>query len=204
MTFFPFRLRVPLSVQNSRPEAAGRLQREWVSLLERHCQPGSAAPLPLQGSQGCSSPEADYEEFVVPPNEQEEESPHLGGSCARSSLSKPPAPLAAPAAALPPATGRAEVPPAPPALPQPCSLPPAAKRTKAFHWDVVPCDKVRMKLRAAVKGKKTPNFVARVTWVVTGIQLCHKTAWMSLSVFAWNKGPLFFWLFVYPLSLLYF
>ncbi|XP_030144603.4 disheveled-associated activator of morphogenesis 1-A [Taeniopygia guttata] len=139
-------LRVPLSVQNSRPEAAGRLQREWVSLLERHCQPGSAAPLPLQGSQGCSSPEADYEEFLVPPSEQEEESPHLGGSCARSSLSKPPAPLAAPAAALPPATGRAEVPPAPPALPQPCSLPPAAKRTKAFHWDVVPCDKIQKSL----------------------------------------------------------
>ncbi|OWK54508.1 hypothetical protein RLOC_00006962 [Lonchura striata] len=136
------KLRVPLSVQNSMPEAAGRLQREWVSLLERHCQPGSAAPLPLQGSQGCSSPEADYEEFVVPPDEQEEEGPHLGGRCARSSLSKPPALLAAPAAALPPATGRAEVPPAPPALPQPCSLPPAAKRTKAFHWDVVPCDKM--------------------------------------------------------------
>lgn len=135
-----------------------------MSLLERHCQPGSGASLPQEGSQGCSSPEADYEEFIVPLNEQKEDTPHSGGSSARSSLSKPAVPLAkaaegeaapAPAAAaLPPPTGTAEVPPAPPALPQPCSLSPAAKRTKAFHWDVVPCDKVRMKLMVAAKGKK--------------------------------------------------
>ncbi|KAM4762836.1 uncharacterized protein ACIQIH_015741 isoform 2-T2 [Cyanocitta cristata] len=145
--------RIPFTVQNTRPEAAGRLQSEWVSLLERHCQPGSGASLPQEGSQGCSSPEADYEEFIVPLNEQKEDTPHLGGSSASSSLSKPAVPPAkaaegeaapaAPAAALPPPTGRAEVPPAPPALPQPCSLSPAAKRTKAFHWDVVPCDKIQ-------------------------------------------------------------
>ncbi|XP_031983219.1 formin-F-like isoform X1 [Corvus moneduloides] len=147
--------RIPFTVLNTRPEAAGRLQSEWVSLLERHCQPGSGASLPQEGSQGCSSPEADYEEFIVPLNEQKEVTPHLGGSSASSSLSKPAVPpakaaegeaapaAAAAAAALPPPTGRAEVPPAPPALPQPCSLSPAAKRTKAFHWDVVPCDKIQ-------------------------------------------------------------
>ncbi|CAN8191484.1 unnamed protein product [Coccothraustes coccothraustes] len=136
-------LRVPLSVQSSRPEAAGRLQREWLSLLERHCQPGSSATLPPEGSPGCSSPEADYEEFVVPLDEQREETPPFGGSSARSSLSQPAEGQAAPAAALAPAPGRAEVPPAPPALPQPCSISPAARRTKAFHWDVVPCDKIQ-------------------------------------------------------------
>ncbi|XP_050838211.1 delphilin-like isoform X1 [Serinus canaria] len=130
-------LRVPLSVQSSRPEEAGRQQRDWLSLLERHCQPGSA------GSPGCSSPEADYEEFVVPLSEQREETPPFGGSSARSSLSKPAEGQAAPAAAVPPARGRAEVPPAPPALPQPGSVPPAARRTKAFHWDLVPCDKIQ-------------------------------------------------------------
>ncbi|XP_058706576.1 formin-F-like [Poecile atricapillus] len=134
-------LRISPTVQSSRPEAAGRLCREWLSLLERHCQP-------QQGAEGCSSPEDDYEEFIVPVNEQKEEAPHPGGSCARSSLSKPPAPLAEAAEgeaapALPPAMGTAEVPPAPPALPQPCSPSPAAKRTKAFHWDVVPCDKIQ-------------------------------------------------------------
>ncbi|XP_015503402.1 formin-F-like [Parus major] len=139
-------LRIAPTVQSSRPEAAGRLCREWLSLLERHCQPGSAAA--QQGAEGCSSPEADYEEFIVPVNEQKEETPHPGGSCARSSLSKPPAPLAGAAEgeaapALPPAMGTAELPPAPPALPQPCSPSPAAKRTKALHWDVVPCDKIQ-------------------------------------------------------------
>ncbi|XP_039566730.1 uncharacterized protein LOC120502859, partial [Passer montanus] len=144
--FLRCRLRIPLSVQSSRPEAAARLQRDWLALLERHCQPGSAAT--PGGSQGCSSPEADYEEFIVPVDEQREETPSFGGNSARSSLSKPAAALAEPAEgqaapALPPALGRAEVPPAPPALPQPCSAPPAAKRTKAFHWDVVPCDKIQ-------------------------------------------------------------
>ncbi|XP_005423693.2 formin-like protein 19 [Geospiza fortis] len=139
-------LRVPLSVQSSSPEAAGRLRREWLSLLGRHCQPGSAAPLPLQGSAGRSSPEADYEECVAPLSEQREETARCGGGSARSSLRNPAEPAegqAAPAAALPPALGRAQVPPAPPALPQPCSVPPAAKRTKAFHWDLVPWDKIQ-------------------------------------------------------------
>ncbi|XP_014729256.1 PREDICTED: formin-F-like [Sturnus vulgaris] len=80
--------RLPLSVQNSGAEGAGRL-REWLALLEGHSQPGSAAPRPLQAPPACSSPEADYEEFL------------------------------------------------------PCSLSAAAKRTKAFHWDVVPCDKIQ-------------------------------------------------------------
>ncbi|XP_038015319.1 formin-like protein 6 [Motacilla alba alba] len=133
-------LRIPLSVQSSRPEAAGRLHRDWVSLLHRHCQPGSAAALPLEGSPACSPPEADYEEFAVPLDGQRDEAARFGGSPARSSLSEP---AEGQAAALPPARDRAEVPPAPPALPQPCSLPPAAKRTKAFHWDVVPCDKIQ-------------------------------------------------------------
>nr|XP_054500680.1 formin-F-like [Agelaius phoeniceus] len=137
-------LRVPLSVQSSSPEAAGRLQREWLSLLERHCRPGRAAALP--SSAGRSSPEADYEEFVLPLPEQREESAPFGGGSARSSLSEPAEPAegrAAPAAALPPALGRAQVPPAPPAPPQPCSVPAAAKRTKAFHWDLVPLDKIQ-------------------------------------------------------------
>ncbi|XP_066055233.1 uncharacterized protein [Chamaea fasciata] len=141
-------LRIPPTARSSSPEVAVRLHREWLSLLERHCQPGSGETQP--GNQGCSNPEADYEEFIVPLNEQEEESPNFGGSSARSSLRQPAASLAggaeghtAPAPALSPAPGRAEPPPAPPALPQPCSLSPAARRTKAFHWDVVPWDKIQ-------------------------------------------------------------
>ncbi|XP_056363736.1 uncharacterized protein LOC130261473 [Oenanthe melanoleuca] len=124
--------RLPRSEQSG-AGAAGRLQ-QWLCALQRHCQPGSAAPLPLQPAPAGSCPEADYEEFPV----QGEESAHPAGDPAGSGPSRapsPPAQPAAPAASLPP--------PAPPALPQPCSLSPAAKRTKAFHWDVVPCDKIQ-------------------------------------------------------------
>ncbi|KAJ7400567.1 formin-H-like protein [Pitangus sulphuratus] len=144
------RFRIPFTVQNSRPEDVGKLQNEWVSLLERYCQLGQEASLPQEGSQGCTSPEADYEEFIVPLNEQKEETLHFGVSSARTSLNKSPSPQTKPAegeaapasSSLPLPISKAEVPPAPPALPQPCSLSPAAKRTKAFHWDVVPCDKI--------------------------------------------------------------
>uniref|UniRef100_A0A803VV52 FH2 domain-containing protein n=1 Tax=Ficedula albicollis TaxID=59894 RepID=A0A803VV52_FICAL len=137
------RFRLPRVVQSSRAGAAGRLQ-EWLCVLQRHCRPGSAAPLPLQPAPIAGScPEAEYEEFIVPLSQQGEESAHPGGSCASSSPGRAPSPLAEAAASPPPAQGRAEPPPAPPALPQPCSLSPAARRTKAFHWDVVPCDKIQ-------------------------------------------------------------
>ncbi|XP_074409882.1 uncharacterized protein LOC106629490 [Zonotrichia albicollis] len=158
-------LRVPPSVQSRSPDVAGRLLREWLSLLERHCRPGGAAALPPEGSAGCSIPEADYEEFAVPLSEQREESARFGGDSARSSPSKPAEPAegqAAPAAALPPALGRAQVPPAPPALPQPCSAPPAAKRTKAFHWDLVPGDKIQKSVWASCDPCKRKIDVCRL------------------------------------------
>ncbi|XP_017670681.1 PREDICTED: uncharacterized protein LOC108497513 [Lepidothrix coronata] len=70
--------RIPFTVQNSRPEDVGKLQNEWVSLLERYCQLGQGASPPQEESQGCTSPEADYEEFIVPLNEQKEETLHFG------------------------------------------------------------------------------------------------------------------------------
>ncbi|XP_071429254.1 uncharacterized protein [Pithys albifrons albifrons] len=143
--------RIPLTVQSNRPEDVGKLQNEWVSLLERSCQLCQGPSQLQESSQGCSSPEADYEEFFVPVSEEKEKNLHFGGSSARTSLNKcagaQPKPAegedvpALPSVALP--TSRAEAPPAPPALPQPCSLSPSAKRTKAFHWDVVPCDKIQ-------------------------------------------------------------
>ncbi|KAJ7417130.1 formin-H-like protein [Willisornis vidua] len=145
------KFRIPLTVQNNRPEDVGKLQNEWVSLLERSCRPCQGPSQHQESSQGCSSPEADYEEFFVPVSEEKEKNLHFGGSSARTSLSKcasaQPKPAegeavpALPSVALP--TSRAEAPPAPPTLPQPCSLSPSAKRTKAFHWDVVPCDKIQ-------------------------------------------------------------
>lgn len=159
MTFLNFRFRIPFTVQKNRTEDVSKLQNEWVSLIERYCQLCKGASLPQEGSQGCTSSEADYEDVTVPLNEQKEEALHFGVSAATTSLNKSSDPQpaeeeAAPASpSLPLPRSKAEVPPAPPALPQPCSLSPSTKRTKAFHWDVVPCDKVRTKLMVAVKKK---------------------------------------------------
>lgn len=135
-------------------EDVSKLQNEWVSLIERYCQLCTGASLPQETSQACTFSEADYEDFTVPLNEQKGEILHLGASSATASLNKSSSPQTKPAEGesatasppLPLPRSKAEVPPAPPALPQPCSVSPSTKRTKAFHWDVVPCDKVRMKL----------------------------------------------------------
>ncbi|PKU35220.1 hypothetical protein llap_14476 [Limosa lapponica baueri] len=140
--------RIPFTVQRNCTEDFSKLQNEWVSLIERYCQLCKGASLSQEGSQGCTSSEADYEDFAVPLNEQKEETLHFGVSSATTSMKKSSSPQpaeedAAPASpSLPLPISKAEVPPAPPALPQPCSLSPLTKRTKAFHWDIVPCDKM--------------------------------------------------------------
>ncbi|XP_061297620.1 formin-H-like isoform X2 [Pezoporus flaviventris] len=143
--------RIPLTVQNNRMEDVSKLQNEWVSLIERYCQLCKGASLPQEGSQGCTFSEADYEDFTEHVNEQKEEILHLGGSSPTARLNKSSSPQtkfaegeSAPSSPpLPLPRSKAEVPPAPPALPQPCSLTPLTKRTKAFHWDVVPYDKIQ-------------------------------------------------------------
>lgn len=155
MTFLNFRFRIPFTVQNSRTVDASELQKEWVSLIERHCSVCKDASQPQEGSQGCISPEADYEEFTVPLDEQKEETLYFGVNSATTSLNKSSSLQTKPAEekavplspALPLPINKAGVPPAPPVFPQPCSgRTEGTKRTKAFHWDVVPCDKVRMKV----------------------------------------------------------
>jgi len=161
MTFLNFRFRIPFTVQNNRTEDVSKLQNEWVSLIEKYCPLCKGASLPQEGSQGCTSSEADYEDLIVPLNEQKEEILHSDVSSATTSLKKSSSPQTNPAEAdtapaspsLPLPLSKAEVPPAPPGFPQPCSLSPLTKRTKAFHWDIVPCDKVRMKVTVSVKEK---------------------------------------------------
>ncbi|XP_010186060.1 PREDICTED: uncharacterized protein LOC104543205, partial [Mesitornis unicolor] len=142
--------RIPFTVQNNRPEDVSKLQNEWVSLIERYCQLCKCASLLQEGSQGCTSSEADYEDFTVPLNEQKEEALYVGVSSATTGLNKSPLPQtkpvegeAAPASpSLPLPISKVEVPPALPVFPQPCGLSLLTKRTKAFHWDIVPCDKM--------------------------------------------------------------
>ncbi|XP_008936063.1 PREDICTED: formin-like protein 17, partial [Merops nubicus] len=162
--------RIPFTVQNNRTEDVCRLQNEWVSLIERYCPQCKDASLPQEGSQGCVSPEADYEDFTVPLNEQKEEALHLGASSPTTSLIRSPSLQtkaaegeAAPAPpSLPLPRSVAEVPPAPPVLPQPCNLSPSTKRTKAFHWDVVPCDKIPKSIWASCEPCKKKIDVSRL------------------------------------------
>lgn len=125
-----------------------------MSLIERYCELCKGGSLSQEESQGDTSSEADYENVTVALNEQKEEALHFDVSAAATSLNKPSnsqtkpvkGDVAPASASTPVPISKVEVPPAPPAFFQSCSLSPLAKRTKAFHWDVVPCDKVRVKL----------------------------------------------------------
>ncbi|OXB54787.1 hypothetical protein ASZ78_002833 [Callipepla squamata] len=143
--------RIPFTVQNNMTENVSKLQNEWVSLIERYCQLCKVGSLSQEESQGDTSSEADYENVTVALNEQKEEALCFGVSAATTSLNKPPSSqtklakgdVAPASSSTPVPTSKAVVPPAPPAFSQSCSLSPLAKRTKAFHWDVVPCDKIQ-------------------------------------------------------------
>ncbi|KAM6194571.1 formin-H-like [Sarcoramphus papa] len=178
--------RIPFTVQNNRTEDASKLQNEWVSLIERYCPLCKGASLPQEGSQGCISSEPDYEDFTVPLNEQKEEALHFSMSSATTSLNKSSSPQtkpaegeAAPASpSLPLPISKAEVPPAPPAFPPPCSLSPLTKRTKAFHWDVVPCDKIQKSVWGSCDPCKKKIDISR---------LCDQFQIQDMTVFSGNE-----------------
>ncbi|XP_028939974.1 formin-like protein 19 [Antrostomus carolinensis] len=178
--------RIPFTVQNNRAEDVSKLQNEWVSLIERYCPLCKGASLPQEGSQGCTSSEADYEDFTVPLNEQKDEAFHFGVSSATTGLNKSLSPQtkraegesgpASPSLPLP--ISKAEVPPAPPVFPQPCSLSPSTKRTKAFHWDVVPCDKIQKSVWGSCDPCKRKIDVSR---------LCDQFQMQDMAVFSSNE-----------------
>ncbi|XP_010118015.1 PREDICTED: uncharacterized protein LOC104479141, partial [Chlamydotis macqueenii] len=175
--------RIPFTVQNNRTQDVSKLQNEWVSLIERHCQLCKAAPLP-QEVQGCTEP--DYEDFTVPLSEQKEETLHFSVNSATTSLNLSSSPKTKPAEgeaalaspSLPLPISKAEVPPAPPAIPQPCSLSPSTKRTKAFHWDVVPCDKIPKSVWGSCDPCKKKIDVSR---------LCDQFQIQDMAVFSSNE-----------------
>ncbi|XP_014799144.1 PREDICTED: formin-H-like [Calidris pugnax] len=176
--------RIPFTVHKNSTGDFSKLRNEWVSLIERYCQLCKGVSLSQEESQGCSSSEADYEDFPVPLNEQKEETLHFGVSSATTSLKKSSSPQpaeddAAPASpSLPLPIRKAEVPPAPPALPPPCSLSPSTKRTKAFHWDVVPCDKIQKSVWGSCDPCKKKIDVSR---------LCDQFQFQDVAVFSGNE-----------------
>ncbi|XP_032304474.1 delphilin-like isoform X2 [Coturnix japonica] len=178
--------RIPFTVQNYRTEDVSKLQNEWVSLIERYCQLCKGGSLSQEESQEDTSSEADYENVTVALDEQQEEALHFNTSAATIGLNKPSSPQTKPvkgdiapaSASTPVSISRTEVPPAPPAFFQPCSLSPLAKRTKAFHWDVVPCDKIQKSIWGSCdSGKKK----------IDASRLCEQFQIQDVAVFSGNE-----------------
>ncbi|XP_068768552.1 uncharacterized protein [Struthio camelus] len=178
--------RIPFTVQNNRTEDVSKLQNEWVSLLEKYCQLWKGGSLPWEGPQECSSSEADYEEVSVAPNEPREDTLYTGVSSAAPSPKKSSVPETKPAEekvviespSLPLSISKAGVPPAPPAFLQPSSLSPLTKRTKAFHWDVVPWDKIQKSIWGSCDPHKKKIDVSR---------LCDQFQIQDMAVFSGNE-----------------
>lgn len=178
--------RIPFTVQNYRTEVVSKLRNEWVSLIERYCELCKGGSLSQEESQGDTSSEADYENVTVALNEQKEEALHFGVSAAATSLNKPSnsqtkpvkGDVAPASASTPVPISKVEVPPAPPAFFQSCSLSPLAKRTKAFHWDVVPCDKIPKSIWGSCDPAKKKIDASR---------LCEQFQVQDVAVFSGNE-----------------
>nr|XP_006129464.1 formin-I-like isoform X1 [Pelodiscus sinensis]XP_025043699.1 formin-I-like isoform X1 [Pelodiscus sinensis]XP_025043700.1 formin-I-like isoform X1 [Pelodiscus sinensis]XP_025043701.1 formin-I-like isoform X1 [Pelodiscus sinensis]XP_025043702.1 formin-I-like isoform X1 [Pelodiscus sinensis] len=148
--------RIPFTVQNNRAGDVSKLQNEWVLLISRYCLLWKNRPEP-QESFGEATSVAVYEKLTFSPNTQREgarclpvasEAAVLSVSSALQST--PPTEQAAPdSSSLLLARVQAGMPPPPPSFPQPSHLSPASKRMKAFHWDVVPQEKIHKSIWAS-------------------------------------------------------
>ncbi|KAM9120564.1 uncharacterized protein ACDP82_014432 isoform 1-T1 [Pangshura tecta] len=144
--------RIPFTVQNNQAEDISKLQNEWVSLIDRYCMLWKKRSEPQDGF-GEGTSEAVYEKLIISPNKRAE-----GAYCLAVGSEAPPqlTPLTeqtTPGSSFPLSRVQAVVPP-PPSFPPPSRLSPAWKRTKAFHWDVVPQDKIQKSIWASCSQHK--------------------------------------------------
>ncbi|XP_043383160.1 formin-I-like isoform X2 [Chelonia mydas] len=141
--------RIPFTVLNNRAEDISKLQNEWVSLIDRYCLLWKNRSEP-QEDFGEDTSEAVYEKLIFSPNKQAEGAHCLALGSEAAPRSTPLTEQATPASSssFPLSRVQAGVPPPPPFLPPSCLLP-ALKRTKAFHWDVVPQEKIQKSIWAS-------------------------------------------------------
>uniref|UniRef100_A0A452I130 FH2 domain-containing protein n=1 Tax=Gopherus agassizii TaxID=38772 RepID=A0A452I130_9SAUR len=144
--------RIPFTVQNNRAEDISKLQNEWVSLIDRYCMLWKKHSEPQDGF-GEGTSEAVYEKLIISPNKQAE-----GAHCLAVGSEAPPRSIpfreqTTPGSSFPLSRVQAVVPP-PPSFPPPSRPSPAWKRTKAFHWDVVPQDKIQKSIWASCSRHK--------------------------------------------------
>ncbi|CAM4548038.1 unnamed protein product [Lepidochelys kempii] len=143
--------RIPFTVPNNRAEDISKLQNEWVSLIDRYCLLWKNRSEPQEGF-GEGTSEAVYEKLIFSPNKQAEGAHYLALGSEAAPRSTPLTDQATPASSssssFPLSRVQAGVPPPPSFLPPSCLLP-ALKRTKAFHWDVVPQGKIQKSIWAS-------------------------------------------------------
>ncbi|CAM5152699.1 unnamed protein product [Eretmochelys imbricata] len=142
--------RIPFTVPNNRAEDISKLQNEWVLLIDRYCLLWKNRSEPQEGF-GEGTSEAVYEKLIFSPNKQAEGAHYLALGSEAAPRSTPLTEQATPASSassFPLSRVQAGVPPPPSFLPPSCLLP-ALKRTKAFHWDVVPQGKIQKSIWAS-------------------------------------------------------
>ncbi|XP_019403707.1 PREDICTED: formin-F-like [Crocodylus porosus] len=154
--------RIPFTVQNNMAEDVSKLQNEWVSLIGRYCQLCKNCSQAEEGFDE-GGLEDEYEELVSL-NERTEEALSLTVGSVAAVENKSSAPQSTPSTSSsstqPPTVGAGI--PLPPAFPLPFSHSPALKRTKAFHWDVVPQDKIQRSIWASCDYHKRKLDVSRL------------------------------------------
>ncbi|XP_039353307.1 delphilin-like isoform X2 [Mauremys reevesii] len=144
--------RIPFTVQNNRAEDISKLQNEWVSLIDRYCMLWKKRSEPQDGF-GEGTSEAVYEKLIISPNKRAEGAHCLAVGSEAPPQSTPFTEQTTPGSSFPLSRVQAVVPP-PPSFPPPSRLSPAWKRTKAFHWDVVPQDKIQKSIWASCSQHK--------------------------------------------------
>ncbi|XP_032638443.1 disheveled-associated activator of morphogenesis 2-like isoform X2 [Chelonoidis abingdonii] len=143
---------IPLTVQNNRAEDISKLQNEWVSLIDRYCMLWKKCSEPQHGF-GEGTSEAVYEKLIISPNKRAEGAHCLAVGSEAPPQSTPFTEQTTPGSSFLLSRVQAVVPP-PPSFPLPSRPSPAWKRTKAFHWDVVPQDKIQKSIWASCSQHK--------------------------------------------------
>ncbi|XP_053250273.1 disheveled-associated activator of morphogenesis 2-like [Podarcis raffonei] len=153
--------RIPFTVQNNKLEDITKLRNEWMLLIDRYCSLPKAESL----TQGNVSDAVCEEAHCLNEGKMEQpicfslESPTAPEAVTLAHTLQENRPLVSALGQLP---GRTAGGKAPPPFPKLSSQPPTSTRTKAFHWEVVPQEKIEKSIWTSCHlGQKTID-VARL------------------------------------------
>ncbi|KAJ7332066.1 hypothetical protein JRQ81_014246 [Phrynocephalus forsythii] len=143
--------RIPLTVQNDKLEDVSKLQNEWITLIERYCSlPEDVSVRKEDGLQAANEVVHDLNE------EKREEYPHFHvGSFGVSTA--PPQSCSFVSGFIPPPVMKAQ-----PPFCKSLNPPPRSSRTKVFHWNIVPQEKIQKSLWTSNNSGKKRLDVARL------------------------------------------